>query len=237
MNYGIFLAGGCGSRIKSDIPKQFVKAGNKMMATYALDPLLQYAGIEAVYIVISDGWKEEFLSDIKAAGVDAGKIKGFADPGENRQLSILNGMTEIIKDVHNSVSDKDTVIIHDAARPFLNTNLIERAYKALMGHDGVMPALPMKDTVYLSAKGDSVSELLDRDKIFAGQAPELFLLKKYYDANKALLPEKIHKIKGASEPAVIHGMDIKIIPGDEVNVKVTTDSDLKRFVDIKEQGL
>ena len=93
-----------------------------------------------------------------------------------------------------------------------------------------MPALPMKDTVYLSADGKRITELIDRSCVYAGQAPELFLLKPYFQANRALLAEdRIMRINGASEPAVMAGMDIALIPGDERNFKVTTRADLERL--------
>lgn len=228
MNYGILLAGGTGSRTGADIPKQFVKAGNKMMATYAIEPLLKCKNVGAIYIVISEEYKEGYLTDIRTAGVDTAKIKGFADPGSTRQVSILKGMEAIISE--NSATDEDTVIIHDAARPFLTPELLERCFDALPGHEGVLPAMPMKDTVYMSTNGDSISGLLDRKTIYAGQAPELFLLKKYLEANKALLPDKIKSVNGASEVAVMYGMDIVIISGDEKNVKITSEEDLKMYI-------
>lgn len=227
MNYGILLAGGTGSRIGTDIPKQYIKAEGHMMATYAVSPLFKCQRVDKIYIVCDLSRKNELLSDIKDKGLDRGKKADFVEPGDNRQLSILNGLDAIMND--NSVTDKDTVIIQDAARPFLTVDLVEDCYKALEGHDGVMPALPMKDTVYLSKDGNGISGLLDRREIYAGQAPELFLLRKYYKANKALLPEKILTINGASEPAVLFGMDIRLIPGDENNIKITTDTDMQRF--------
>lgn len=63
----------------------------------------------------------------------------------------------------------------------------------------------------------------------AGQAPELFRLGKYYEANLRLLPERIRHIHGSAEPAVLAGMDIAMIPGDEKNFKITTKADLERF--------
>jgi 2-C-methyl-D-erythritol 4-phosphate cytidylyltransferase len=184
-------------------------------------------------------WRELIEADADKAGLDAGKIGGYAIPGTNRQTSILNGMQEIIRSVDEKVdiaamNDGDTVLIHDAARPFVTVKLLNECYEALPGHDGVMPVLPMKDTVYLSEDGLAVSELLDRKKVFAGQAPELFYLKPYYEANMALMPDNIHMICGASEPAIIRGMDIVMIPGDEDNFKVTTMGDLNRFKSIKE---
>ena len=93
-----------------------------------------------------------------------------------------------------------------------------------------MPVRPMKDTVYLSEDGKGITGLLDRSKVYAGQAPELFRLQPYYKANQRLMPLDIYKINGASEPAVLAGMKIAMIPGDEKNTKVTSAGDLERFI-------
>lgn len=87
----------------------------------------------------------------------------------------------------------------------------------------------MKDTVYYSDDGMHVSGLLQRSNVLAGQAPEVFRYGKYLEANQALLPEKILQVNGSTEPAVLAGMDIVTIPGDEKNYKVTTQEDLKCF--------
>ncbi len=199
------------------------------MITHALAPLLACKKIDKIYIVCEDIYHNEILADIQAEGLNPDKIAGFTNPGETRQFSIYKGLEAILKG--RDISEDDTVLIHDAARPFLSTELLERCFKALPGHDGVMPALPMKDTVYISTNGNSISGLLDRKTLYAGQAPELFLLKKYYEANKALLPDRIESINGASEPAVLYGMDIVIADGDEKNVKVTSEEDLGSFVE------
>ena len=239
MNYALLLSGGTGTRIESDKPKQYMKAGSHMMVTWALKALLECEAVDRVYIVAEHEWRELIEADADKAGLDVGRIGGYAIPGTNRQTSILNGMQEIIRSADEKVDiaamdDGDTVLIHDAARPFVTVKLLNECYGALPGHDGVMPVLPMKDTVYLSEDGMSVSELLDRKKVFAGQAPELFYLKPYYEANMALMPDKIYMICGASEPAIISGMRIEMIPGDEDNFKVTTMGDLNRFKSIKE---
>ena len=77
--------------------------------------------------------------------------------------------------------------------------------------------------------GKSICSLLDRKYIYAGQTPELFLLGKYYEANKVLLPDRILSINGSTEPAVMAGMDIRLSEGDEGNFKVTTKQDLELF--------
>ena len=87
----------------------------------------------------------------------------------------------------------------------------------------------MKDTVYYSEDGRVVSQLLARSQIFAGQAPELFRLGGYFTANESLLPDRILTINGSTEPAIMAGLDIVMIAGDEGNFKITTREDLKRF--------
>ena len=112
--------------------------------------------------------------------------------------------------------------------------MIEECLCAVDGHDGVMPGLPMKDTVYSSMDGKSITALLNRGEIYAGQAPEVFRLKTYYEANRRLLPGHILEVNGSAEPAVMAGMDIAIIPGDENNFKITTKTDLEHFIQIIE---
>ena len=96
-------------------------------------------------------------------------------------------------------------------------------------HDGVLPVLPMRDTVYFSEDGKCISQLVDRSKIYAGQAPEAFKLGKYLEANESLIPEKIFAINGSTEPAIMAGMDVAMIDGDEKNFKITTKADLEKF--------
>ena len=247
MNTAILLSGGIGSRLNSDIPKQYIYIESKMLITYALESLVKAEDIHSIVIVAHECWHDQILNDAKFNKISVEKILGFAAPGVNRQSSILNGMEKILQlsllHWRNEKEDQaksryidacDTVMIHDAARPLLTQRLIQNCYKALLGPDGVMPVLPMKDTIYLSCDGKKVTKLLDRKKLFAGQAPELFLFNKYYNANKAL-KDKIQFINGSTEPAVLAGMDIVMISGDEKNFKITTDEDMKRFRNMKEQ--
>ena len=230
MNTAILLSGGVGSRMNSDVPKQYMRIENRMLITYALAALTKSSFIEQILIVADEKWQGPILSDAAENNVPTNKIMGFVLPGFNRQASVINGMREILRQTKDgSITDDDTVFIHDAARPLLSQKQVSDCFGALAGHDGVMPVLPMKDTVYLSRDGESVSELLDRKRIFAGQAPELFRLKKYYQANMALVPECLVAINGSTEPAVMAGMDIVMIPGDENNFKITTKQDFERF--------
>lgn len=232
MNIALVLAGGTGTRLGADMPKQYLKVKDKMIISYCLETFFSSKLIDAVCVVADPMWQEEIIDEIdnlackqEKDASPTNKFRGFSLPGANRQLSIHNGLTDILK----FAGDDSAVIIHDAARPLLSHELIEACFKAYEGHDGAMPVLPMKDTVYMSEDGKVVSKLLKRENIYAGQSPEVFNLGKYYEATGALLPEKILSINGSTEPAIMAGLDIAIVDGDEMNFKITTKADLDRF--------
>ena len=222
MAIAIILSGGTGLRASTDIPKQYIEVNNTPVIADSINVFEGHEDILKYVIVAADKWTDyitKFTGD---------KFIGFAHAGETRQLSILNGL----KVLSNIAADDDTIIIHDAARPFVSADTISALVNACKTHDGAMPALPVKDTMYIR-KGDKVHSLIDRDTIISGQAPEAFLYKKYLEANEALFPEKIFSIKGSTEPAFMAGMDIAVIDGDENNFKITTKEDLERYILIK----
>lgn len=223
MNIALVLAGGTGTRLGADIPKQYIEVRGKMIIDYCLETIEHSSDIAEVWIVADEMWREHIKK------VD--KFKGYACPGRNRQLSIYNGLKAIEESLTGEEKEVN-VLIHDAARPFLTEKLIRECVKAVEGHDGVLPVLPMKDTVYYSEDGKVISSLINRDKLYAGQAPELFRLQPYIQANEALLPDKILLVNGSTEPAIMAGMDIVMIPGDENNYKITTKTDMKRFTEM-----
>lgn len=224
-NYALVLSGGCGSRIGGDIPKQYISAGGKMMISRTIAALRHSELINGIFVVANAQWRDTIIKE-------SPDVCGFADPGENRQLSILNGLLAMESQCHEG----SIVLIQDAARPFTSLPLINACITACSTHDGAMPVLPMKDTVYMSEDGKTVSSLVDREKIYAGQAPEAFVFGKYLKACKALLPDKIHGIKGSTEPAIMAGMDIAMIAGEESNFKITTAEDLKRYENLCTHG-
>jgi len=237
--YAILLSGGIGTRIGGDIPKQYIEIGPEKQTVfyYSIKPLLESEIVDAIQIVADEAWIEKINETV------SGKEIGFSSPGTTRQLSIYNALV----DLKDKLQAEDIVIIHDAARPNLTVVMLEAYIAAMFGgsvdeemnlaHDGVIPVLPMKDTVYLSEDGMHVSELVDRTQIYAGQAPELFVYGKYLEANEALIDvypadnptNPIMKINGSTEPAVMSGMDILMVRGDEKNIKITSKDDLEKI--------
>lgn len=224
MNVALVLAGGTGTRLGEDIPKQYIEVKGKPIIAYVLELFMRHPAVDAIQVVADAQWRDEI--DMYAASSD--KFRGYSKPGETRQLSIWNGLI----DIKEYAKADDLVIVHDAARPNLSKSFLQRCIDAVKEHDGAMPVLPMKDTVYFSEDGRRVSSLLDRSRIFAGQAPEIFHFEKYFAANQALLPERIRMVNGSTEPAILAGMDIALVDGEEMNFKITTQQDLQRFRDV-----
>ena len=222
MNIALILSGGIGSRMEADIPKQYIKVDGRKIIDYCLETFEKCEGIDAIQIVADNDWQGAIEE------MPLRKLHGFSRPGKTRQLSILKGL----EDIRAYAKDEDIVIIHDAARPLVTGRMVEEMIGVAQQHDGVMPVLPMKDTVYYSEDGRVVSSLLERKCIYAGQSPEGFVFGKYYQANKALTFEEMLKINGSTEPAIMAGLDIALIPGDEQNFKITTKEDLHRFGEV-----
>lgn len=218
INVALILAGGTGSRLGAAVPKQYLEAAGRPVISYCLQTLEAHERIDAIQVVAEETWRPLIQS---WAGK---KLKGFSEPGRNRQMSVLNGL----EDIRAYAPEGSVVLIHDAARPLVSPQTIEDCLEGCREHDGVMPALPMKDTVYLGASG-RIDALLERSRVIAGQAPEAFRLERYYQANRALSEEQLLAVNGSTEPAVMAGMDVCYIPGDERNFKVTTKEDMERF--------
>ena len=240
MIMAILLSGGTGTRIHSDIPKQYIKVNNRPIITYSIETLSKNDNINGIYIVASEEWRDNISSYLKEYDINH-KFIEYVEPGETRQLSIYNALLE----AGNICRDNDMVLVHDAARPMLKPATIDALVEKISSHKGVVPVLPMKDTVYYSDDMETLSNCLKRQRIFAGQAPELFIYGDYVRANEALInynenheidiDSPIWGISGSSEPAVLAGMDVAMIKGDEGNYKVTTDEDLNRLRRILER--
>ena len=222
-NVILLLSGGTGTRVGAKIPKQYIDVKGRPLFSYALAGM-KASCVDGVQVVAASEWHEQILSEFERAGLMP-LFKGFSSPGVNRQLSIYNGL----QDIKAYVALDSLVMVHDAARPYLTEAMVQNYFMAADGHDGVLPVLPMKDTIYHSKDGKVISGLLNRDELFAGQAPEVYRLGKYLTANERLLPDDILRINGAAEPAIMAGMDIAIVDGEEKNFKITTPADLERF--------
>lgn len=226
MNTAIILAGGVGSRMGADRPKQFLLVQGKPIISYCFDIFQNHCEIDNIVVVVDEKWQDFVEEYAEKYGVT--KICGYAPAGKTRQHSIFNGL----KCTDKNSGDTDIVIIHDAARPLVSDRIISDCIRGATECDGAMPVISVKDTVYQSKDGKNISSLLKRSELFAGQAPESFKFKKYYQIHKDVTDDEIGLTAGSSEIAYRHGMEICMVNGSERNLKITTVEDLETFESI-----
>ncbi|MDI1226841.1 MAG: bifunctional 2-C-methyl-D-erythritol 4-phosphate cytidylyltransferase/2-C-methyl-D-erythritol 2,4-cyclodiphosphate synthase [bacterium] len=204
----LIVAAGSGERFGAGIPKQYQPLLGRPILNWSVDIFSQHADIKSVYVAIHPGHAERFAA--AAPGITA--LHG----GGTRQQSALKGLEEIAR------RDKpDYILIHDAARPGLSSDLITDICNALKNNDAVIPGLPVTDTVK-RASGDSV-KTESRENLYAIQTPQAFK----FDTILAL--HRQHADKSLTDDAAlceIAGPAVKIIPGEKGNFKVTHPEDL-----------
>lgn len=222
MIVAILLSGGSGTRMGLDIPKQYLLVNNMPVIKYSYDQFINNKSVDGIIIVAHSNWLQFLKNNLDCSN---SKFLGFAESGESRQQSILNGLLYLEKTLE---AEDDLVIIHDSARPNISQNLINDCLR-IGDYDGVLPVLPCKDTLYMSDDGKNINSLLNRDCIYAGQSPETFKYKKYLLINKKASVDELQNTRGSTEIAFKNGFKMKIISGEDINYKITTKNDFAIF--------
>ena len=211
----IIPAAGSGERFGEE--KQFKLLSGRPLFFHALKLFLQSDYIDEIIVAVPSANVDPTHRDVLS--MSAGKPVKVVSGGTRRQDSVKNGI-----DV--SDSDSTLVCIHDAARPFVTEDLIQRSISACEFADGAIVGIPSKDTVKFSENG-LVKETLDREKIWLAQTPQCFHKNKLL---QALDHAKTENLTGTDESALMEamGFSIKLVEGDSNNFKITTKNDWTR---------
>ena len=210
-----------------DVPKQYLEVEGHPVIWYSLKTFSICSEIDAFVIGCSCDW----LGFVKEQ-VDKLQIHQpvfYSLPGETRQFSIFNALKVVNE---RGFSENDLVIIHDAARPLVSQEIIRRCLYGCRGADGTLPVISVKDTIYQSTDGKTIVSLLNRNELYAGQAPEAFVYGKYFHLHETMSHDELLKINGSTEIAYKGGLNVKLVKGDEMNFKITTPEDLSNFESI-----
>lgn len=195
-------------------PKQFIDLSGRPALYHTLRAFEDAPAVDRVYAV---GDRERIERLAREAGIS--KYAGCAEPGETRSLSTRSGLL-LCEDEQEAI-----VLIHDGSRCLITPDLIGRvAGAARGGADGVVPALPVSDTIKVAENG-SVTQTLDRATLHAAQTPQAFrldLLRRIYAA-----PERV--LRAATDDASLvenAGGRVVVVAGEKTNIKLTTPEDL-----------
>lgn len=222
-NIAVVLSGGTGARIGTDCPKQYIELAGKPVIIHTLEQLQRCGMVEGVVVTACSVWEKQILEWKEMFSLS--KVLAIAPAGKDRQLSIRSGLTAA-----EQFMDEDEasgVIIQDAVRPLASVELLTQLIKELRSAPAVMPVLPITDTTYTSHDGKWVDSLLDRSTLFAGQAPEAFRYWPYLALYRDTPETVLSSMSGSCQLPYSKGWHVKMIPGEQENIKITYSRDLK----------
>ena len=214
--WAILVAAGRGERLGLDHPKAFAKLGEDPLLAEPLRRLDDSEWIDAIVLVAPPGWEEPSI--LLAEELGCGKVSACVPGGDTRADSVRAGLAEVPEDAV-------VVLVHDAARPLLPEDVIERVLAPLAdGWDGAVPGLPMSDTLKRVAPDGTVLETVERDSLYAVQTPQAF--------PADVLRRAVSSGADATDCAGLveaSGGRVKVVPGDPLLLKVTTTDDLAKI--------
>jgi 2-C-methyl-D-erythritol 4-phosphate cytidylyltransferase len=211
--WAILAAAGGGERLGADRPKAFARLGELPLLAESLRRLDESVWIDAIVIAAPPGWEEPAI--LLAEELAAEKVAACIAGGSSRAESVRRALAEV-------PADALVVLVHDAARPLLPPEIVERVLAPLSeGWDGVIPTLPLLDTIK-RVDGDRVAETLDRSTLVAAQTPQAFVASTLRDAVAAG-----DEATDCSSLVEARGGRVKVVPGDPRLLKVTTEEDLE----------
>ena len=217
MNSVVIVSAGRGSRMKSDINKQFLKIGGKEVIAHTVERFYNNKNIGEIIIVVREDEKEFFQENIiNKYGYKNLKI---AFGGKERQDSVYNGLKEVDKNC-------GIVLIHDGARPFVTNEIIEKSIKCAQKYNCAIVGIPVKDTIKIVNENNDVCNTPDRNTLWSIQTPQVF---EYSLIMKAHEKAKDDKYYGTDDSMLIEylGYNVKVVEGSYDNIKITTPEDLK----------
>ena len=210
----LIVAAGRGVRLGGEIPKQYLPLGGIPVLRHSVLTFLAHPDITSVRVVIHPD--DRALHDEAVAGLDVAEpVAG----GASRQESVLNGLESLIE--HRP----DRVLIHDAARPFIDPATISAAVAALDTAPGAIVAVPVADTVKKAEPDGRIAGTIDRTGLWRAQTPQAFRYREILEAHRAVVGEQLTDDAAVAERA---GLNVALVAGREDNFKITTREDLTR---------
>jgi 2-C-methyl-D-erythritol 4-phosphate cytidylyltransferase len=213
--WAVLAAAGRGERLGSDRPKAFARLGGRALLAESLERLESSDWIDQIVIAAPPDWEEPSI--LVAEEIAATKVSSAVTGGATRSESVRLALEDV-------PGEAAVVLVHDAARPLLPEEVIERVLAPLSeGWDGVVPALPLADTVK-RVEGDRVVETLPRGELVGVQTPQAFLA----DVLRRAVAGDVSEATDCASLVEAGGGRVKAVEGDPRLLKITDAADLAR---------
>ena len=212
--WAVIVAAGRGDRLGVDRPKAFAKLNGRPLLAESLERLEGSDWVDGIVVVAPEEWEEPSI--LLAEEIGAGKVTACVTGGATRAESVHAGVAEV-------PDDALVVLVHDAARPVLPPEVVERVLAPLgEGWDGAIPSLPVADTLKRADRDGTVLETVDRTNLHAVQTPQAFLA----PALREALAGELGSATDCAALVEARGGRVRLVEGDARLLKVTTASDL-----------
>ena len=228
MNIAIILAGGTGSRMGTDKPKQFIEVDGRSVIERCIDAFEAAPGIDEIAVVMHPQWTA--LMHEVAEHNTWKKLKKILEGGSERYMSSLNAIA-----AHLDYPDDTNLLLHDAARPWVSQEVIARVTEALKHHEAVAVGIPSTDTVWEVRQdfdrdlSKFIARIPERHTMWRAQTPQAFRLPLIRDAYQCALQDP--QFHATDDCGVVRrylpGTKIIVVPGEEQNRKITFADDLR----------
>lgn len=223
MLYAVIAAGGIGSRMGSEMPKQYIIVGNKPIIAHTVKKFLDCEKFRKVIVLCPEDWCDytgkllkQYCKDEKVI-----VIKG----GSDRNETVMNSVRYI--ESTDGLSEDTVIITHDAVRPFVTAEIINNHIEKSGLYDAIGTVIPATDTIIESLDGLTVDGTPDRSKLYQCQTPQTFKAKKLKMLYESLTDDKKAILTDTCSVFSVSGEKVYLIRGDVQNIKITYPYDLK----------
>lgn len=225
MNVAIIIAGGVGSRMKMDIPKQFIHIYGKPVIIYTLEGFQKHPEIDSIEVVCLEGWEETLKDYARQYGIT--KLRWIVPGGATGQESIRNG----VYNLEGELKGDDIAIIHDGIRPMVDSGVLSDILRVCRLHGNGVTSTPYNEQIFVKLDDFTTREYIPREtlrKVATPQAYRFDLLLKSY---KRAFQEQIGIFGSAytNTMMVDLGETLYFAAGSDKNIKLTSKDDLELF--------
>lgn len=235
MNIAVIFAGGTGQRMRNTArPKQFLELYGKPIIIYTLEIFQNHPEIDAIVVPCVAGWHDYLKKIAEKYGIT--KLIRIVPGGKTSQESKLNAL-HAIRDI---CSDDDVVLMHDAVRPLITPKVIDDNLAAVKAHGNAITVDPFTETGIVSEDGKTVSETIERQKLYIAKAPQSFYYGDVLAAHEAAksMPNEITIDTCTIMTAL--GKSLYFVPCECSNIKITKPEDyyiFKAIHDLRESQM
>ena len=225
MVYAVILAGGVGSRMGGDKPKQYLTVKDKPIIVYTIEKFFAVPDFEKIIVLCPKQWVEHTKNLIEKHIAPASDKSAVNKGVHTRNETIMNAIAYI--EEHYTIDDDSVIVTHDSVRPFVTHRIIEENIKYAQEYGACDTVVPATDTIVKSMDNEIISEIPDRSKMYQGQTPQSFKIKKLKSLYEGLSEEEKTILTDAAKIFVIKGEKVHLVEGEVSNTKITYPYDLR----------